>query len=857
MPFRKRHACYGRPACSISVFASLIVPKSSRSLPTIPSAQLRPLRNRLRQSIRDAGLTDLSPTSQGSRGDAEFWDLEPSPLVIPASEWSQLSAGIVQRARLVNAFLHDLYHQQEVLREGVVPPDYTLADPYYRRPCLDLTPDRKDPASLIRFDLVKTEAGWVVTETHTNTPVGLSYAVQNRRFLTQEAADYYRALPDYHSIIDAPLQLVDHLRRLSPTTGRRPSMVFLTTGPRYPFFSEHSFLARKTGLRLAQGDDLLVLDNRVYFKTVAGLEPVDVIYRRVHDAHIDPVVFSTDFQSAGIPGLMQCIRAGNVTVANAIGAGVAENRALNAFWQPLARYYLGERLKLAAPTTWLCTDTDHVDAILDGAAKLVLRRTHAGLITQQLSPAPQLKPGNLPNAVRQNPGGFVAQSKLASVPFGRGRDRRHGFRLSVFAFTRHNHVSVVPGGIVNIGPEPHPRNRVGRTTDVVVLSGGRHRASGTLADFETTGAAGIDLSPPGSRSAESLYWLGRYLERAEATARMLGILEDVALEEIPAAERRRWLPLWRGLLAATGHEQERISARTNPKMTLSDDLLWRMTLDRNHPSSLLTTAGAAAGNARELRAFVSPEAGNILNQLDRKLRTAAQSAPQGRNRAARLLRLRAAHQALRSVLVDINACLGSTARTMLQDAGWHFLQIGKQLERATFTANTLIHVLPVAARHATANADDFGMVYRDNPELSALLRMLGSQDAYRRLYHTRSQPLFVAQLLLQQPMAPRSIAHNFRQMQSSLRAISSLARMPEDNAFARAINTELQALTELNLTPFFDVPPSESGHAEARLNQTLEGIAKELAKMHQLLGDHYFSHQASLDAMVGHPELSF
>src|SRR5690606_16637652 len=141
--------------------------------------------------------------------------------------------------------------------------------------------------------------------------------------------------------INFPLHLLDALRSLAPRPDRAPSIILLTTGPRLPFFSEHSFLARKMGLPLAQGDDLLVLDNCVYFKTVAGLERVDVIYRRLNDAHIDPVVFSTDRTTAGIPGLMQCIRAGNVVIANSIGTGVAESRSLLAYVPQLMRCYLG------------------------------------------------------------------------------------------------------------------------------------------------------------------------------------------------------------------------------------------------------------------------------------------------------------------------------------------------------------------------------------------------------------------------------------------------------------------------------------------------------------------------------------
>lgn len=820
-----------------------------RPLPTLPPAQLRPLRNRLRQSVRDAGLTDLSPSEQHSKH--PFWELEPTPLVLSPEEWQLLSTGIEQRARLTNAFLRDLYAEQEAMRAGIVPPEVTLADPYYRRACLGLDPARVDPATLIRFDLVKTDAGWHFTETHTNTPVGLSYAVQNRRFLTQEAAEFYRALPDYHSIINTPLELVDTLRHLAPDSSRRPSMVFLTTGPRYPFYSEHSFLARKMGLRLAQGDDLLVSDNRVYFKTIAGLEQVDVIYRRVNDAHIDPVVFSTDFETAGIPGLIQCIRAGTVTVTNAIGAGVAENRALHAYLPALSRFFLGERLLLPSIPTFLCTDNDQVDSILEDADRLELWPTHPTRTGTPQPPAPKLTGRRLPKIVRENPASFVAHPHLKSVGLQPGKRQPGGFRLSAFALTRRDHVSVIPGGIVNIGNPPYPRDRVGVCSDVIVLAGDRATA-GSLADFESTSSTEPESITPSSRSAEALFWLGRYLERAEATARMLGILDDVALEEIPAQDRKRWLPLWRGLLAATGHADHKIDARAKPQSTLSSDLIWRMTLGHQHPSSLLNTVHAAANNARELRDFVSPEAGSILTAIDLKLREAARQSPTARNRVAREKRNQLATRALKVVLTEINACLGSTARTMLQDAGWHFLQIGKQIERATLTAHTLHHVLRGAADlHDTAD-EGTPITYRDNPELSALLRMLGSQDAYRRLFRTRSQPLFVAQLLIQQASAPRSILHNLHQIDWSLSAIHQQCGGRVERAPRQAIRDRIDKIATLNLVKFFPTELAETSN-DPTLEEVLDRIVEDFAELHQLFEDHYFSHQAyfeSLDPQV-------
>src|SRR5258708_2218550 len=351
------------PASSPSVAA--IQDAMGAKLAKLGPAALNHLKGRLRRSIREVGMADARPDANLRQTKTLTWELEPVPLILPQEEWAMIESALSQRARMINSFLVDTYGRQEVLKQGILRPELILADPYYRRPCLGLEPDRASPATVLRFDLIKTAEGWHFVSTQANTPIGLSFAVQNRRFLTQEAGELYQDLPDHHSIINFPLYLLEHLRRLSPHPSASPSMIVLTAGPRDPFYIEHSFLARKMGLPLAQGDDLLVLDNHVYFKTVAGLERVDVIYRRLNDRHIDPVVFSTDRDTAGIPGLIQCVRRGTVAIANAIGSGLAESRALNAFTGALTRFYLNEKPILPSVPTYSCADNDLLDAILD------------------------------------------------------------------------------------------------------------------------------------------------------------------------------------------------------------------------------------------------------------------------------------------------------------------------------------------------------------------------------------------------------------------------------------------------------------------------------------------------------------
>jgi uncharacterized circularly permuted ATP-grasp superfamily protein/uncharacterized alpha-E superfamily protein len=822
------------------------MPVEDSSLPRLRPAQLRALRSRLQLLIRDAGQTDLSP--EATHPHAPYWHLEPAPLVLPPDEWSILEAACIQRARLVNALLADVYNTQEVLQAGILPPEVVFSDPYYRRPCLRLDPTRADPATVIRFDLVKTDTGWLFTDTRANTPIGLSYAVQNRRFLSQEAGEIYSALPEYHSIINFPLKLLAALHDLSPRATGEASIVILTAGPHDPFYSEHSFLARKMGLPLARGDDLLVLDNRVYFKTIAGLEPVDVIYRRLNDAHIDPVVFSTDRETAGVPGLLQCIRHGTVAMANAIGTGLAESRALEAYLPRLMRFYFGEKPLLPSVPTYTCGDNDQLDYILDAYSELRIRPIHDPRLGDKHlhEQLPFLiGPHGLAPEVSKNPFSFVAQKSIQHLPLDTTATHASGFTLSLFTLSHGRQRTVLPGGLVHIGSNEPPLDRVGVTADTIVLHDFSSREKDTT-DQETHPPAPA-RSVLGSRAAENLLWLGRYLERAEVTARMLSIFDDVALEEIPARERHRWLPIWRGLFEATGHAAEKITPRANPQSALSTDLIWRMTLTSRHPSSIFSSVGVACENARQLRDHVSPECWAILSRLHARLGTLRRPEPDAGTSTndADELRRKNAQLAVQAVTTELNAFLGTAERTMLHDASWHFLRIGQYLERAIMTCSALRHVLGAIDEEMRATAP--AAPQRESPELSALLRMLGSQDAYRRIYQTRTRPRFVAALFLQQPDAPRSLHQNLHQIRQSLCAIQH--ELPsQDGAGVDAVDALLRSLESVSLEKHFETP--DPAMPSQNLDAMLSELLEQLSALHPLLSDHYFSHQARIPAQA-------
>jgi uncharacterized circularly permuted ATP-grasp superfamily protein/uncharacterized alpha-E superfamily protein len=819
--------------------------QASPPLPTLHPAQRRTLRPRLRLSIRDASLTDLShPDDASSRSATRFWNLEPTPLVLSAEEWAPLELGLRQRARLVNALLVDLYHGQQALREGILPPETVLSDPFYRRPCLGLEPDRANPATLLRFDLVRTPAGWRCVQTRANTPIGLSYAVQNRRFMTQEAGELYGALPDYHSVINFPLQLLGALRALSPRDRHSPSIVVLTAGPGDAFYSEHSFLARKMGLPLARGDDLLVLDNTLYFKTVAGLERVDVIYRRLNDAHIDPVVFSTDRETAGIPGLIQCIRAGRVVLANTIGTGLAESRVIEAYLPRLSRFYLGEKLLLPGPETYACGDPDRLEQILDQHDRFVVRPAHESpdnyTVARPAYHRSLLTPRGLDRVVRRNPHAFVAQVEPEALSLDGRRPGRGAepFCLSTFVLTEGRRHDVFPGGLVRLGATLPPVGRVGDCADALVLLGSH--SSGAVADLEDQDPGEAPRPARlGSRAAENLFWLGRYLERAEATARMLAILDDVALEEIPPRDRRHWIPVWRGLLEATGHSHHgRLDARSRPHETFGAELASRLTLDPETPGSVASAVNSVLYNAGQLRDTLSPEAWRVLARLRDRLDAIRHRHVPASRAAADKARLNLAHEAGQAVLDLVPAFHATADHTMLHDAAWHFLRLGLLLERAIMTCSALRHVLGEHARPRAARPDH----YRDNPELSALLRMLGSQDAYRRVYQARSRPRNVAEFFLQQPDAPHGIFHLMHGIKRSLAAVR------EENDPTASPDEPERAAQDLLLF-LLALKPARHFAGEPGLPPLGELLAELLERLHGLypiFNDHHFSHQARI-----------
>ncbi|MFZ3233867.1 MAG: circularly permuted type 2 ATP-grasp protein [Stellaceae bacterium] len=294
------------------------------------------------------------------------------PRVLSAAEWRHLETGIVQRITAINLLLDDIYHDQHVLADGIIPADLILGNPNYRPEMRGVDLPHKAYVNICGTDIVRDENGaFLVLEDNARTPSGVSYVVENRHMML-------RAFPDL--LDDISLRPIDNygarliaaLQEIAPAGAAEPQVVLLSPGTYNSAYFEHVFLAREMGVPLVEGPDLVVEDDRVWMRTTGGLARVDVIYRRVNDDFLDPEAFNRD-SVLGVRGLMRAYRAGNVALANAIGTGVADDKAVYAYMPRVIRYYLGEEAILRNVPTHICREPDALRYTLDHLAELVVK----------------------------------------------------------------------------------------------------------------------------------------------------------------------------------------------------------------------------------------------------------------------------------------------------------------------------------------------------------------------------------------------------------------------------------------------------------------------------------------------------
>ena len=788
-----------------------------------------------RQRIRENGV------SYNVYGDplgmARPWNLDVIPLIIQPSEWSRLEAGLIQRALLLNLILADLYGPQQLLHGGQIPPALVFANPGFWRPCHGLPVANDTYLHLLAVDLARGPDGqWWVISDRTQAPSGAGYSLENRIVLAETFPDLFRKFK-VTRLASFFRSFRDTLVQLSPMKRENPRVVLLTPGPFNETYFEHSYLARYLGFTLAQGGDLTVRDSRVFLKTLEGLKQVDVILRRVDDGFCDPIELRSD-SYLGVSGLVEAVRSGNVAVANALGSGLIETSAFMPFLAGLSRRMLGEELKLPTAATWWCGQPKALSYVLENLDSLVIKPAFP---SKGMEPVFGGRLGRdarsrLVERIQESPHEFAGQEllSLSAAPVWSEEDGLTPRRvvLRVFLAASGDSWVVMPGGLARVSPSIDTpvvsMQRGGGSKDTWALS---NRPVGNFSlqrprDEPVELNRGVAGDLP-SRAADHIFWLGRYAERSEHLARMLRTILIRLTRQAFAAEAAG--PEWDSLMklhecmesphTRLPKDKDEAGEHSDRLRDMEGEILSRI-FEEQRSDSLAAILKRAGRSAAQVRDRLSGDLVRIVNQFS-DLTRGAGDAPWGYVSVGDALAV------LNDSIGALAALRGIEMENIVRGPGWHFLSIGRRIERSIHLVE-LLRTIIVPLTPQTWRA------------LEMLLEVGDSLMAYRSRYFTVLQPAPVLDLLMNEELNPRSLAF---QMKDLFEHCHTLSGMPSGAGWPIHKQRKLQEAA-YNLFRA-DVQslcvPGPDGTRE-RLDELLAQVEVALPALSNAITHAYFSH---------------
>lgn len=739
--------------------------------------------------VVDEGVVYGSPAQRTSR----LWSIDPLPVVIDPEEWTRLQAALEQRARLLDLVLTDLYADRTLLGRRLLPAAAILSHPGFTRQADRIAPAASRQLLLTATDLGRDAAGaWRVISDRTEAPYGAGYAMVSRRIVSRvmaglhRASDLARLRGFFHTMTTA---LID----AAPRSSQTPRVVLLSPGAASETAFDTSFLSTMLGFPVAEADDLLTSRGGVWLRAGDRLEQVDVVLRRVPGVMSDPLEFRGD-SAIGIPGLIEAARNGQVSIANPIGSGVLDNPALLAHLEPVATALLGEPLLLTSPQTWWCGDPAALSHVIGNLDRLVLKpvaRGHAPVAYGwELDAAAR---DQLVRRLRAEPLQWCGQEplELSTTPVvtADGLEPRR-FVLRSFGVAAGSGYSFLPGGLGRVAGSPTERTvsqLSGLAKDVWVPSTATTPAGPAeprpRLSLRTTTPARI---PP--RVAGTLLAIGRHAERAESTARLCKITDDLTGDHSsrpssPGAAAMRVLT--DAGTALTGIERRYAEAGV--------DYLRRVVLDAGLPGSVAVDVAALVSSAQQVRDLMSVDTWSVFGRLERTL-----------------AREPAADDQLQPLLDDILESLlayaGIMAQSMVRDSSWAFLDAGGRLQRAARTVallrQTLLPDQPAEVAELVAES---------------VLRACESIITHRRRTAAGQGPAEARQsalsLLVHDASNPRSVAHQLIALAADLRLIGDEALAAQ----ADSLRHRLDDLPAVDPAAWLDGLDGELAGLDARI----------------------------------------
>jgi uncharacterized circularly permuted ATP-grasp superfamily protein/uncharacterized alpha-E superfamily protein len=842
-------------------FAELMPGPADGAAPGEPGAELDRRVDEVAEQLRRDGVTH---NVFGAGGVASRpWSLELLPLIVEPAEWAAIERGVVQRAELLEAMLADLYGPQRLLHEGLLPPALLLRHPGWLRPLVGSQPAGGQRLVIVAFDLVRgPEGSWSLVAQRTQGPSGLGYVLHNRLVIARQFPDAFRELRVQH-IASSYRRLLDSVeqraRALLPGGGA-PRMVLLTPGPYSETYFEHAYLARYLGLPLVEGGDLTVRGERLFLKTVEGLEPVHGVLRRVDDDWCDPLELRPD-SALGVPGLLQAARAGHVVMANALGSAFLETPALQGFLPAISEALLGAPLALPSVPTWWCGEAAawHDLRQRDPAlAEHVVRSTFPsvgrdGGRTSQVFAGPVA-------AIEADPEAFTVQGRLrlSRAPiWGEGLLTPRPAMVRVYAIADGaGRWHVLPGGMTRVAQREAgsvSMQRGGTSLDTWVLTDGPVDTFSMLPAKLSVDDIGQRRRPVASRTGENLFWLGRYTERTEQLVRLARATlaaidadsdatepEQRALSDLAV---RCGLAPWgvpslvqaphlfeRAVLAALGDAAARggacsiafnLAALERASQALRDRLSsehWGLIRRMRESFAAALRGAAGAGGAGVAGA---PDGAGAADATARRDEAAA--GPEPLPRPPEVL------AALDTLALYLAAVTGAQSDRMTRDHGWRLLTVGRLTERLIGIAERLRAFLDAGALARAAGVE-------------LLLELFDSVITFRARYQRHEDLLALADLLVLDNTNPRSFAGVLRRLRTEL------GKLPGDRAA---------------LAPLLALIPGEGagltleslrGRSDAEVAAALRALALQLgeaaAALADAIGERYFNVAHELEQRV-------
>ena len=759
------------------------------------------------------------------RGMERPWQLDPIPLVIAPDEWRTLEAGLIQRATLLNKILADCYGAQELIRSRWLSPAMVFGQPDFLRPCHNIRVPRDKFLHFYAADLARSPDGrWWVISDRTQIPTGAGYALANRLVTSRILPEAFRD-NHVHRLAGFFRDAQRTLAELSPRSGEQARVVLLTPGPHNETYFEQAYLARYLGYMLVEGQDLTVRDEQVFLKTLNGLERVDVILRRVDDDFCDPLELRYD-SMLGVPGLVEALRAGNVAVANALGCGLVQSPAFMSFLPGLCRHLLGDKLKLPSVATWWCGQKEAREYVLKHLDELLVKpafRTHLRLPGTD-KPRDAAESEQLRRRIEFDPDLFVAQERveLSTAPVWTGA----GFAprpvgLRVFLVANGDSYAVMPGGLARVSPDVSGRfismQRGGSSKDTWVIS------ETPVEEITLLHAAGhgFELRRTGnnlpSRLADNFFWLGRYSERADATARLL----RSALLRFNPERTGSALPVLSPLLRTLEVQgqlerlEDKPELRQNPEAFEAE--LLAAIFDPSRAGSLHNIVDHLFQLAVQVRDRTSNDMWRVISNLNDRLAKPTTSLVMLAGDAVGVLN---------ETLQSLAAFHGLARENMTRAQAWRFIDMGLRLERAVYLGTLL---------DSTLRLPEPG-----NPSvLEAVLEVADSSITYRSRYSLLPHLTGVFDLVLLDDKNPRSVLFQVNQLKKHFKHLPAERGVTgHGNGILNNCAARLEQSDSRELVDF------KGDLVTSRVGRVIQQTLGDLPKLSDAIAASYFAHSA-------------